>query len=510
MYSTIMTIGLHGLETYPARVEVDCSRGLPGFEMVGFLGSEVKEARERIRVALKNARIDLPPLRITVNISPAGLHKEGTAYDLPVAAGIMVTQGLIPGENAENVMMAGELGLGGEVRPVRGILPMVLEARRQGFKHCVVPEENLAEAGMVDGIRAAGLRHLSRLPEILNSRDFPVPEKREARMQEEGPDFSEVRGQEGAKRAAMTAAAGFHHLLMSGPPGGGKTMIARCIPSILPPLTEEEQLEVASIFSVAGMLPAEGGLPEGRPFISPHHTVTGYALTGGGRIPKPGAISLAHRGVLFLDEMTEFRRSTLDLLRQPMEEHRIRIMRTGGTYCYPADFMLVAAMNPCPCGWYPDPNRCRCTPSQVQRYQSRISGPILDRIDISVKVAQVDYSGLMDNGQTGMSSARMRDRVTEARERQKMRYREDKIGCNAALSSGEIRRYCSLGEKEEQFLKKIYQNLQLGARSCHRLLRVARTLADLEGKERIETGHLSEAACYRMADAELGKGGGRT
>ena len=334
MYSTIITGGLHGLDCYLARVEVDCSRGLPGFEMVGLLGSEVKEARERIRVALRNAEIELPPMRITVNISPASLHKAGTFYDLPVAAGILAAQGRILSEDVERIMIAGELGLNGEVRPVRGILPMVLEARKKGLERCIIPEENVEEARMVEGIHLRGIRELRELADAVREKGERTPGKKKRLDQAaQGPDFGEIRGQEGAKRAATAAAAGFHHMVMIGQPGAGKTMIARCLPSILPPMSEEERLEAASIYSVAGLPAANFLHGGGRPFVAPHHTVTGHALTGGGKVPKPGAVSLAHRGVLFLDELAEFKRSTLDLLRQPLEEKHVRILRSTGTYC---------------------------------------------------------------------------------------------------------------------------------------------------------------------------------
>ena len=346
---------------------------------------------------------------------------------------------------------------------------------------------------------------LEQLERILSGAEEPEEESRGRPpeglpgMEKDGgpvPDFGEVVGQEEARRAAVTAAAGFHHMLMIGPPGTGKTMIARCIPSILPPLTEEEQLEVASVRSVAGQ-PAG----RGRPFVSLHHTVSPPALMGGGRMPGPGAVSMAHRGVLFLDELTEFRRATLDLLRQPLEEHRVRIARSGGSCCYPADFMLVGAMNPCPCGYYPDRNRCRCTETEIRRYLNRISGPILDRMDICTEVDRVEFSGLMQRKETGPQedSASMRNRVLEARARQEHRFRGGPLHYNAQMGAEEIRRFCGLGLAEERYLEQLFDILRLSARSCHRLLRVARTLADLEGKERIGRLHLSEAACFRTA-----------
>ena len=511
MYSTILSGGLCGMESYITRVEVDCSRGLPGFDMVGLLGSEIKEARERIRVAFKNMVFQLPPMRITVNISPASLHKDGTFYDLPVAAGILTAQGIIPQEYVNDVMIAGELGLNGEIHAVRGILPMVLEAKKRGISKCVVPAGNLEETALIAGIRIAGIGKLEELPELLCNKDYWESEgimqgtfrERDNSRQEASADFSQVRGQEGKKRAAMVAAAGFHHMLMIGPPGAGKTMIARCIPSILPPLSEKEILEVASVYSVAGQDVKWNQIMK-RPFVDPHHTITKSALTGGGREPGPGAVSLAHKGVLFLDELSEFQRTTLDLLRQPLEEHFINLARSSGTYRFPADFMLVAAMNPCPCGFYPDRGRCRCTPHEVKRYLNRVSGPVLDRIDICTEVEKVDFKGLIKNEDAGKTagSDEMRSMVQEARERQNHRYRDCGVSFNSQLDAGGIRTYCTLGMREEAYLEQLFDLLQLSARSCHRLLRVARTLADLDRSEQIQMQHLSEAACYRAADGK--------
>lgn len=499
------------MESYVTRVEVDCSRGLPGFEMVGLLGSEIKEARERIRVAFKNMEFQLPPVKITVNISPASLRKDGTFYDLPVAAGILTAQGVIPQEYAQNVMIAGELGLNGEVRPVRGVLPMVLEARKQGIGRCIIPSGNMNETELIDGIEIVGIDRLEELTELLCNCTYWEEKKCHRNTGETKAvvtadveaDFSRVRGQKGAKRAAMVAASGFHHMLMIGPPGTGKTMIARCIPSIMPPLSVNEMLEVASVYSIAGQ--ERGRIQKiQRPFVDPHHTITPSALTGGGREPGPGAVSLAHKGVLFLDELSEFRRTTLDLLRQPLEEHFVNLARNSGTYQFPADFMLVAAMNPCPCGYYPDRGKCRCTPNEIKRYLGRISGPILDRIDIFTEVEKVDFKGLIAKREREEveSSVRMRERVMEARSRQEYRYRGKHISFNSQLDVEGIRRYCVLGQAEEVYLEQLFELLHLSARSCHRLLRVARTLADLDGCDRIEKRHLSEAACYRSADSK--------
>lgn len=491
------------MESYLARVEVDISRGLPGFEMVGLLGSEVKEARERIRVALKNAEVTLPPVRITVNISPASLHKEGTAYDLPVAAGILVALGILPQEYVENTLMAGELGLNGDIKPVRGILPMVLEGKKQGMSRCIIPLENTKEARLVEGIRITGAGNLAALLDSLLQNEGkdgdetePVCNGNSSAGKRPGLDFGEIRGQESAKRAAVVAAAGFHHLLMIGPPGTGKTMIARSMSSILPPLSKEEQLEVTKVYSVAGMLEEGTGLITDRPFVNPHHTITGHALTGGGRIPRPGVISLAHRGILFLDELTEFRRETLDLLRQPMEEHRVQIARSSGTFSYPADFMLVAAMNPCPCGYYPDRNKCRCTQPQIEKYLGKVSGPLLDRIDLCVELQQVDILHLQTKI-TGESSEQMRERIERARKMQEKRYAGTEYRFNGDVSSADVDHYCSLGETEKNVMEQLYHALELSARAYHRILKTARTIADLEEQENIAKEHLLEAACYR-------------
>lgn len=511
MYCHIHAGGLCGLESYPAQVEVDVSRGLPCFEMVGLLASEVKEARERIRVALRNAGITVPAEKITVNISPAGIHKAGTAFDLPVALGIMVALGMIPQERLKSILVVGELGLNARIKPIRGTLPIVMGAVRAGMKECLLPLENMQEGVLAGEISVMGVENLAQAMQYLCSDEKSREEQRRRaakaaerlscnpqQKREKEMDFLMVQGMEEAKYAAMAAAAGFHNMLLIGPPGAGKTMLAKCIPSILPPLMAEEQREISAIYSVAGQL-EQGKLLQKRPFVAPHHTVSPYALAGGGQVPRPGMVTLAHKGVLFLDEMAEFKRSTLDILRQPMEEGRIFLAKSGGNFVYPADFMLVAATNPCPCGHYPDRNRCRCSTREIHQYLSRISGPLLDRIDINCVAQPVPMTALWKTEQKDIrwESAYMRKKVQAARERQKYRYAGRNVDVNGRIGAGEVLNYCRLGLKEQQFLEKVMETAHYSARACHRILRVARTFADLEESEEIGCGHLSQALYYR-------------
>lgn len=490
------------MEAYLVRVEVDLSRGLPGFELVGSAGSEVKEAKERVQIALKNAGVSLPVAKTTVNLSPADIRKEGTGYDLPIAAGLLVCMEDIEGAKLSNTAFFGELTLNGEIKKVNGVLPIALALKKQGITRIVVPSENIGECMRVPEIEIVGLRHVTELITYLKAEEAGRKKMIIGKAQasgmtnEERPnDFSEVYGQETAKRAAEVAAAGFHHLMLAGPPGAGKTMIAERIAGLLPPLTQKEQLEVSSVYSIAGKLQDGQELVTRRPFIAPHHTISPQALAGGGRIPRPGLLSLAHRGILFLDEMPEFSADVLEVLRQPMEAKKVQIARSQGIYTYPADFMLVCAMNPCPCGYYPDKNRCNCSEADIRRYLGRISGPILDRIDIVTEATPVTIQDFHQK-HIGENTETIRKRVMEARNLQKIRYQGTPYHFNGELPGRDVEKFCPLSHKEQQFLEQVADTGQMSARAYHKVIKLARTIADLAGEEEIKTKHLAEAVCY--------------
>lgn len=510
MYSIITTSIVCGIDSIPIQVEADISTGMPVFEMVGFLSAEVKEAKERVRTALKNSGYLLPAKRITINLSPANIRKSGTGFDLAIAVAILVALGVVPKERLQNTLVVGELGLDGRIHPINGVLPMIAGAKENGIRQCILPEQNRSEAQMVAGVRVLGMSNLKEVIAFLNQ---GVYEKKasinieETRSRKKQPDFSEINGQKMVKRACETAVSGMHNLLMIGPPGAGKTMIASRIPSILPPMEEEEKMELSKIYSVCGMFREKEGLLETRPFRNPHHTITAQGLAGGGSHPKPGEISLAHKGVLFLDELPEFQKAVLETLRQPMEEKKVNLVRLYGNYIYPADFMLVAAMNPCSCGYYPDRQKCRCSQPALERYLNRISQPLLDRIDICVEAAQVTYDELTDTA-ANETSAQIRARVEETLERQKVRFRQENFYYNSQIPASKIRAYCQIEPGNEEYLKRKYADLNLTARSYHKILKVARTLADMAGSETIGKSHLEEAFCYRSLERKFWQDGG--
>lgn len=504
MFSRVTGAAIRGVAIELVKVETDISDGLPVFDMVGLLSSEVRESRERVRTSIKNSGRKLPPKRITVNLSPAGLRKEGGSFDLPIAVGILMAMGVIRQViNMEETLIAGELSLDGRVNSICGVLPIIIEGKKQGIKNFIIPKDNVREGAIVDGVHVFGVESLEETEKILNGIVPLRPEYRNIRevyeqysQKESIPDFCDICGQENLKRAAEIAAAGMHNMLMVGPPGAGKSMLASRIPSILPKPDLEECIEITKIYSIAGLLGNKPLMTE-RPFRAPHHTVTEKALTGGGSRVKAGEITLAHKGVLFLDEFAEFRRDAIDALRQPMENGEITISRVYGTYRFPARIMLVAAANPCKCGYYPDRSRCICTENEVHRYFSRLSGPVIDRIDICAGVQPVKVEELQKY-KKGETSQQIRKRVEAAVFIQKERYRNTDIDFNSELNTNAVKKYCYMGEKEKALMRRVFEKLGLSARAYYKIIKVARTIADLEGSIKIQEKHISEALGYRM------------
>ena len=507
MLATVYSSSIIGIDAYTVEVEVDISRGLPSFSTVGLAEGAVRESKDRVKAALKNSGYNFPADRITVNLAPADIKKEGSGFDLPIAIGILAANGIIPHSALTDHLIIGELSLDGSIRPIRGALSMAIMAKEVGLKGIYLPSENAMEAGVVGEINVYPVNALSELVQSLNGIEGLVPIQIDpdfmGTQQNYDVDFSDVSGQENVKRALEIAAAGGHNVLMIGPPGAGKTMLAQRLSTILPNLTFAESLETSKVYSVMGLMPKGKGLLTTRPFRAPHHTISDAGLIGGGQTPKPGEVSLSHNGVLFLDEMPEFKKNVLEVLRQPMENGLVTISRASSTVTYPANFILVGAMNPCPCGFFGDPKReCTCSYREIQRYRARISGPLMDRIDIHIDVPSVPFRDLTGTSQ-GQSSFDISRRVIKARSIQENRFHKSKIHTNAMMNSRHIRKFCQIDEKSNLLLEMAMEKFGLSARALSRILKISRTIADLAGSQNIEQIHIAEAIQYRSLDRKL-------